>query len=253
MAVNHHDLSVVPVIEHHGNHRAEGIEHLALDAPGPYFLIKLGGKGVYASHVVVNQPHVQSGSGLYLQNIQDSAPHLSVVDDKVLQENEIFCLLQLLNHFLIQLLSHRKIFRPGIPVNRKARIIPQIDGLLVNLKVRLFQFPSSVFFFLQQVPAGPGGIGKTALHLPGHPGFSEKKVNAGSHHGNRQDQDGPGQLVGRIDPLVYQPQNRHDARRLLDHIKRLEPGSQQIHQPDKPDHLNKNGNCHKKQSAEQPF
>ena len=87
--VNDGDFPVVAVVVEGGDEGPQGREHLAADAESLHLLRIAVGDSGKSAHAVVHHAHLHPLAHLLLQHLQDPAPHLTVVDDEVLEENEM--------------------------------------------------------------------------------------------------------------------------------------------------------------------
>ena len=202
VAVDHHDLPVIPVVLVGGQHRAHRGEHLAADAHGLQFRrVAVGQKGQTA-HAVVHDADLHPLSGLLLQNLQDGLPHDALADDEILQKDKMpgspQLALQLLKFVLPQgKIRDRRVLVGGI--SAPAVHVPQKGA------------PRRVV--LRKIPLRPGILGQIGAGLPRHladprrhqPGGNlqlHKQVEKGAEHRQGQHRDHPGDLVLRALLLI---------------------------------------------------
>ena len=164
LPVNDSDLAVVAVVHKDVQHRHDGVESPALDAP----LLQLFGKGGVhkpdAAHVVVKNAHLHPGGGLPLQDVQDGVPALPLLEDEILQEDVTLRLLQLLQHPHESQVAHREILGPGVGVGGAGGVPLQIADLAHRVLIQMGQ-PVRLEIPPQHLVAAL----RNALHLPAGP------------------------------------------------------------------------------------
>ena len=214
VSVNHGNLPVIPVVQHDREHRNKWIKYLAANPTAFQAHTKIGRQGIHAPDVIVDQPDIQTHPRLLLQNIQNPLPHLAIIDDKILHKNEMLCLLQLCNHFLIELLTYMKIVGPGLPVNWESCQIPNVTRLYGRICADRLQLLPCLRLLRQKLLRICILFHKTAIQTPCQAGFAKQKINHGPGYRHRQNQDRPRQLIGRIDVLAHNPEHRKYAGKL---------------------------------------
>ena len=94
------------------------------------------GQGAYLTHAVVHEPYIDTFFCFADQYIQQTARHVSFINDEILHENEFFCLLQLLKHRLEHLLPDGIICHVIIFIYRKASAV--VDVAVDHWYLRVF-------------------------------------------------------------------------------------------------------------------
>ena len=138
LSIDDQDLPVVAVVHDGTEDRGNAVEGDAADAFRLQGFRVGHGKGGEASHVVIEDAHVEPFRGLLFQDFMHPIPHLSAGDDEVLEKDE---LLRLLHFFQ----NH------GEAVIPEGIVVEAIFSILINRK-------SGVAREIMDLPAGGGEI-----------------------------------------------------------------------------------------------
>ncbi len=149
-AVDHHDLSVIPVVEHQCQKRNQPVKGHAFDPLLLDLLIVLFGQQKNAPHVVIDQPDLNTGFYLALQDLQHRIPHRALSQNKKLQKDKALRRLQILQQPLPPGKPVRIIDRPRMLPRRRFRVMKNIFTLIGNPR-RGFLKPVHRPFILLQV------------------------------------------------------------------------------------------------------
>ena len=212
MPVDHKNLPVIAVIQEDRRRRDKPVEHDTLDPKGAHFFEVAHREGADRTDVVVYEADIHALLHLLLQNVQNAVPHLAFCDDEVLDEDKVLCLLKLLLHPRVHLLTRRKEDRLRVVIGRKTAVATEIAALPVRALICLPEAQRHCFLLLHQRAAERGCAFITPADLPGHAGLSHDVVQDDAYNGNRQNQDGPQQLVGWIHPIVQNPEDENHSQ-----------------------------------------
>ncbi len=139
LAVDDHELAVVAVIEPPGQNRNEGIEHVRLNAHVAQLFAVVHGKIRDAAEIVVHHAHIDALRRLAPENVQDRAPHFSVVDDEKFEKNIVLGFFQLFEHPRKARLAAWKIDGVGGVVDRIAGACVQIPRMVPRRDIGLLE------------------------------------------------------------------------------------------------------------------
>ena len=253
MPVDHKNLPVIAVIQEDRRRRDKPVEHDTLDPKGAHFFEVAHRKGADRTDVVVYEADIHALPNLLFQDLQNAVPHLAFCDDEVLDEDKVLCLLKLLLHPRVHLLTRRKEDRLRVVIGRKAAVSAEIAALPVRVLVRLPETHRHRILLLHQRFAEFDCAFIASTDLPGHAGLSHDVVQYNAYNGNRQNQDGPQKLVGRIHPIVQNPEYKNHCEQLDPEIDVSVLCSQFKDNVDKQPDLKKNRSQHNRQSAKNRF
>ena len=219
LPVNDSDLAVVAVVHKDVQHRHDGVEHPALDAP----LLQLFGKGGVhkpdAAHVVVKNAHLYPGGGPLGQNILNALPGDGILDGVVLHKNKVLGFAQ------VGLLGLQR----GVGVTVVGHIGVAAGGI-VSLGLQV------VDLVLQGRVLGHGGAvqrrgivglqlrigaGEPPAHDVDRPAAPEQKIQADAKDGKGQNDNDPRKFGGAVGVAAVDAQ-RQQKRQHAD--GQLHPG-----------------------------
>ena len=207
LTVNDHQLAVVSVVEPQGHHGDKAVKDPALDTPGGHLLVVVPGQGEHAAHVVVDEAHLHPLGRLFLQNVQNAVPEFSGLNNKVLQEDIVLGLFQLLQHPGKGQIAQGEILGLCVGVGGAAGVVFQVAGLaggvlsqreqVVGLKVGLQVFRRLL---------------GDALHAPGDAfgdvSAAHQQIEDAAEHREGEHQQQPGDLISWVDAAA---QNQHSG------------------------------------------
>ncbi len=213
--VNDADFPVIPVVLVNGEHRQQGLEHPAEDAPGVELVRVVDGQGGGGAYPVVDHPDIHALGGFAGEDVQDVRPHGPLGDDEVFQKDIVFRLFQLLQKVGEKGRAGGKIRGLRVGVGRAQGGVPQVPGLL-----------HGVGPIPHQVRGGqPGG----QLALEGPPGLLPVVVGvAGAAQDNehdpadqrdQEDGDDPGNFIGQLGFPGGDEQCHHQADQHADPVE----------------------------------
>jgi hypothetical protein len=115
-------------------------------------------QGHKTAQVVIDDPHIQTLFGLSFQNRYDRIQHKPLTEDKKLQKNIVFRLLQFFQNLLEKGLPGVEVLGLGMCIYRKPRILLEIPYLGEAILVLLRQNGQYVPRQSEKVPALPGAL-----------------------------------------------------------------------------------------------
>lgn len=127
-AVHHQDFPVVAVVVVGGDQGAQRGVHAAADAKLFQLPGVLVGQLVEGAGAVVENADLYALLGLLLQDLEDAAPHVALVDDKVLHKDEAFGAFQLCQHGFESFFTDGVIVRAGVLPGGKVSRPLQVGG-----------------------------------------------------------------------------------------------------------------------------
>ena len=208
---------MVPVVEPHGEHRHKAVEGPALDALELQLLGKIPGEGGEAPHVVIDDPHIHPLADFLFQDLKNTVPNLSKINDKILQKDIALRSPKLFQQGLKCLVSQRKVAGPGVGVQRTVGIFLQIARLIHRIPAK----GGKTLRFLVRVQSGHH-MAVHALHLLSHllrqPVPPAQEVKQPPKHRHQQNGNDPGDLVARIAFLVDDMKHREQRDHYADQV-----------------------------------
>ena len=209
VSVDDQDLPVIPVVVVGGDEGLQGREDLTLDAKLLHFLRVISRQKGELAGAVVHEPHIHARRRFPLQNLQNGVPHVPLVQDEILQEDELFCLFQFHKHPLEKSLAGGEIGDIRFVEDREAAAAADIAGharyswlpggerlqdgrILIDL-VAALDLPLSHDPLQEPVPHIPAGV----------------PVEQGAEDREQRHQHHPGQLGGGFQVGVQHHQHRN--------------------------------------------
>ena len=215
MTVNDTDLPMIPVIEPHRQNGYKTVTYLTVDSPSLQLPFIPLGQSVKAAHIIVDDPHIHPLADFLFQDLKNTVPNLSKINDKILQKDIALRSPKLFQQGLKCLVSQRKVAGPGVGVQRTVGIFLQIARLIHRIPAK----GGKTLRFLVRVGHH---MAVHALHLLSHllrqPVPPAQEVKQPPKHRHQQNGNDPGDLVARIAFLVDDMKHREQRDHYADQV-----------------------------------
>mgnify|MGYP005758798545 CR=1 FL=1 len=201
LAVNGNDFPVVPVVLHHCQERAEGVEHHALDPQFFHLLRVILGQQKKAAQVIVHQPDFDPLPDFSFQNFQDGVPHNAFLHNEILQKNILLRFFQFFQQVLEFHLPRGKVLCRAARIDREARKalqIPHLGQILRDIRRGLrIAFTRKGHQRRSLFPCA----GRLAVELFGGGLHPHHEIESSAKNGKDQNLDDPHKLIRAFLPF----------------------------------------------------
>ena len=205
------DLAVVAVVVIRAHERAQRREHLAADAERLHALGVAVGQAVERARAVIEYAHLDAGAHPLLQDLQDAAPDVALLDDEIFKENEVLGRLQRLDERADLVLPHGVVGDGSVFIHGVVAGAQRVLGEVVHLGQLGAQAGHELGLARDVLHGAQDALLHAAVGVAVADIELHEQVQQHAERGQRHDEDDPGDLRRRAAGLVDEVDDDRDA------------------------------------------
>ena len=205
------DLAVVAVVVIRAHERAQRREHLAADAQRLHALGVTVRQAVERARAVIEHAHLDAGAHPLLQDLQDAAPDVALLDDEIFKENEVLGRLQRLDERADLVLPHGVVGDGSIFIHGVVAGAQRVLGEVVHLGQLGAQAGHELGLARDVLHGAHDALLHAAVGVAVADIELHEQVQQHAERGQCHDEDDPGDLRRRAAGLVDEVDDDRDA------------------------------------------
>ena len=211
---------MVAVVVIRAHERAQRREHLAADAERLHALGIAVRQAVERARAVIEHAHLDAGAHLFLQDFQDAAPDVALLDDEILEEDEVLGRLQRLDERADLVLPHGVVGHGGVFVHGVVAGAQRVLGEVVHLGQLGAQAGHELGLARDVLHGAEDALLHAAVGVAVADVELHEQVQQHAERGQRHDEDDPGDLRRRAAGLIDEVDDDRNAQHAQDDRQR---------------------------------